>query len=103
MSVSLMASVWMRAANEEGTLQWPYPQSQCAHGLTARDPQTRSGRAGQAAHNLACVYCCCENLMNSLAPGFIERQPIPQNLVRTIRVLGEFKGKEEMFQQQSPQ
>ena len=41
--------------------------------------------------------------MNSFAPGFIERQPIPQNLLRTIRLLGEFKGKEEMFKKQSPQ
>jgi len=41
--------------------------------------------------------------MNSFATGIIERQPIPQNLLRTIRLLGEFKGKEEMFTQQSPQ
>jgi Fic family protein len=41
--------------------------------------------------------------MNSFATGFIERQPIPQNLLRTIRLLGEFKGKEEMFKKQSPQ
>jgi Fic family protein len=41
--------------------------------------------------------------MNSFASGFIERQPIPQNLLRTIRLLGEFKGKEEVFKKQSPQ
>lgn len=41
--------------------------------------------------------------MKSFVPGFIERQPIPQNLVRTIRLLGEYKGREEMFKRQSPQ
>lgn len=41
--------------------------------------------------------------MNSFVPNFIERQPIPQNLLRTVRLLGEFKGKEEMFKKQSPQ
>jgi Fic family protein len=41
--------------------------------------------------------------MNSFVSGFVERQPIPQQLLRTIRLLGEFKGKEEMFKKQSPQ
>jgi len=41
--------------------------------------------------------------MKSFEPGFIEKQPMPQNLLRTIRLLGEFKGKEEGFKQQSPQ
>ncbi|MCI0534237.1 MAG: hypothetical protein L0Z50_03310 [Verrucomicrobiales bacterium] len=41
--------------------------------------------------------------MKSFEQGLIERQPIPQNLMRTIRLLGEFRGKEEMFKQQSPQ
>ena len=41
--------------------------------------------------------------MNSFDPGFIEKQRIPQNLLRTIRLLGESKGKEEVFKQQSPQ
>src|ERR1700730_15658333 len=41
--------------------------------------------------------------MKSFEPGFIEKQPMPQNLLRTIRLLGEFKGKEEVFKQQSPQ
>jgi Fic family protein len=41
--------------------------------------------------------------MKSFVPGFIERQPIPQNLLRTIRLLGEYKGREEMFKRQPPQ
>ena len=41
--------------------------------------------------------------MNSLAEGFIERQPINQALVQTIRLLGEYKGKQELFKQQAPQ
>jgi len=41
--------------------------------------------------------------MKSFAPGFFEKQRIPQNLLRTIRLLGEYKGKEEVFKQQSPQ
>ena len=41
--------------------------------------------------------------MKSFAPGFLEKQRIPQNLLRTIRLLGEYKGKEDVFKQQSPQ
>ena len=41
--------------------------------------------------------------MRSFEAGFIERQRIPQSLLRSIRLLGEFKGKEEVFKQQSPQ
>jgi Fic family protein len=41
--------------------------------------------------------------MKSFEPGFIESQPITQNLLRTVRLLGEYKGKEELFQQQIPQ
>ncbi len=41
--------------------------------------------------------------MKSFEPGFLEQQRIPQNLLRTIRLLGEFKGKEEVYKQQSPQ
>lgn len=41
--------------------------------------------------------------MKSFEPGFLEQQLIAQNLLRTIRVLGEFKGKEEVYKQQSPQ
>ncbi len=41
--------------------------------------------------------------MKSLEPGFIERQPIPPELVKTIRLLGEYMGKEALFKEQSPQ
>ena len=41
--------------------------------------------------------------MKSFEPGFLEKQQIPQNLLRSIRLLGEYKGKEEVFKQQSPQ
>jgi Fic family protein len=41
--------------------------------------------------------------MKSFEPGFIESQPITQNLLRTVRLLGEYKGKEELFKQQIPQ
>jgi len=41
--------------------------------------------------------------MKSFEPGFLERQPITPELVRTIRLLGEYMGKEDLFKQQSPQ
>ena len=41
--------------------------------------------------------------MQSFEPGFIEREPITQNLLRTIRLIGEYKGKQELFKEQSPQ
>lgn len=41
--------------------------------------------------------------MKSFEPGFFERQPIPLHLLGTIRLLGEYKGKEELFKQQTPQ
>ncbi len=41
--------------------------------------------------------------MNSFDANFIERQPITQPLLQTIRLLGEYKGKQELFKQQSPQ
>src|SRR5277367_6471482 len=39
----------------------------------------------------------------SFATGFIERQGLSQALLQTIRLLGEFKGKQELFREQSPQ
>jgi hypothetical protein len=36
--------------------------------------------------------------MKSFDPGFFDKQRIPQNLLRTIRVLGEYKGKEEVLE-----
>lgn len=41
--------------------------------------------------------------MKSLDPGFIERQPITHNLLRTIRQIAEYKGKQDLFKEQSPQ
>ena len=41
--------------------------------------------------------------MNSLFYGFIERQAINQALLQTIRLLGEYKGKQELYKQQAPQ
>jgi len=41
--------------------------------------------------------------MKSFEVGFIERQPITHELIRTIRLLGEYMGKEALFKQQSPQ
>jgi Fic family protein len=41
--------------------------------------------------------------MKSFEPGFLERQPITHNLLRTVRLLGEFKGKEDLFKEQFPQ
>ncbi|MCL5107377.1 MAG: Fic family protein [Chloroflexi bacterium] len=41
--------------------------------------------------------------MSSFVPGFLERQPITQNILRTVRLLGEYKGKETLFKQQIPQ
>ena len=41
--------------------------------------------------------------MNSFEENFIERQPIPHSLLRTIRLLGEYRGKEALFVQQTPQ
>lgn len=39
----------------------------------------------------------------SFTDGFVERQPLSQVLVQTVRLLGEFKGKQELFREQSPQ
>jgi Fic family protein len=41
--------------------------------------------------------------MRSFEEGYIERQQIPHSLLRTIRLLGEYRGKEELFKQQTPQ
>lgn len=41
--------------------------------------------------------------MNSFEGDFIERQPIPHSLLRTIRLLGEYRGKEALFVQQTPE
>jgi len=41
--------------------------------------------------------------MHSFESGFLEKQPIPHSLLRTIRLLGEYRGKEALFIQQTPQ
>ncbi len=41
--------------------------------------------------------------MKSFENGFIEKQIITQNLLQTIRAIGEYKGKQELFTEQSPQ
>jgi Fic family protein len=41
--------------------------------------------------------------MRSFEAGFVERQPITQSLLRTIRLIGEFKGKESLYTDQFPQ
>jgi Fic family protein len=41
--------------------------------------------------------------MKSFIEGFIEQQSITQELLQTIRLIGESKGKQELFKQQSPQ
>jgi Fic family protein len=41
--------------------------------------------------------------MLSFESGFIESQQLNQRLLQTIRSLGEYKGKQELFKQQAPQ
>jgi len=41
--------------------------------------------------------------MNSFAGSYLARQAIPHGLVRTIRLLGEYRGKETLFREQTPQ
>lgn len=41
--------------------------------------------------------------MKSFEEGFIEHQPITQQLLQTIRLIGEYKGKQELFKEQAPQ
>ena len=41
--------------------------------------------------------------MKSFEEGFIESQPITQQLLQTIRLIGEYKGKQQLFKEQAPQ
>ena len=41
--------------------------------------------------------------MTSLGPGFIEGQPVTQRLLQDVRLVGEYKGKQDLFREQSPQ
>jgi|GEM_PF-1762784 len=41
--------------------------------------------------------------MLSFESGFIESQQLNQRLLQTVRLLGEYKGKQELFKEQAPQ
>lgn len=41
--------------------------------------------------------------MTSFQAGFLENHPLSQSLLQSIRLIGEYKGRQVMFQQQSPQ
>jgi len=41
--------------------------------------------------------------MKSLHPEFLQRQPITQNILQTIRRIAEYKGKQDLYKEQSPQ
>lgn len=41
--------------------------------------------------------------MKSFQNNYIEKIPITHNILQTIRAIGEFKGKQDMFKEQSPQ
>lgn len=41
--------------------------------------------------------------MHSFESDFLEKQIIPHSLLRTVRLLGEYRGKEALFKQQAPQ
>lgn len=41
--------------------------------------------------------------MKSFGPGFIEQHPITHSLLRTIRQIAEYKGKQDLYKEQSPQ
>jgi hypothetical protein len=41
--------------------------------------------------------------MNSFDERFDDRLPLTHNLLRTVRLLGECRGKEELYRQQMPQ
>jgi Fic family protein len=41
--------------------------------------------------------------MKSFDSGFLERQPITQNILQTVRRIAEYRGKQDLFKEQSPQ
>ncbi|MEW5867396.1 MAG: Fic family protein [Bacillota bacterium] len=41
--------------------------------------------------------------MRSFEPGFLENHPVDHGLLSTVRLIGEYKGKEALFRQQTPQ
>jgi Fic family protein len=42
-------------------------------------------------------------MRGSFEPGYLERLPLEADVVRSVRLLGEYKGKQELFKRQSPQ
>lgn len=44
-----------------------------------------------------------DEVVKSFSPGYLEKQPIPHSLLQTVRLLGEFRGKEALFERQAPQ
>jgi len=41
--------------------------------------------------------------MNSLSKEYLKNLPISNEMLRMVRRLGEFKGKQELYQKQSPE
>ncbi|ELS01368.1 hypothetical protein Xen7305DRAFT_00010710 [Xenococcus sp. PCC 7305] len=41
--------------------------------------------------------------MKSFTKGVIEKGPVTQELLQTIRLIGEYKGKQDLYKVQSPQ
>lgn len=41
--------------------------------------------------------------MKSFETGYLERVPVSQNLLKTVRLLGEYKGRQDLFKEQAPQ
>lgn len=42
-------------------------------------------------------------MRGSFAQGHLEQMTVPMSTVRSIGVLGEYKGKQQLFERQSPQ
>ncbi|MBM3147947.1 MAG: cell filamentation protein Fic, partial [Actinobacteria bacterium] len=42
-------------------------------------------------------------MRGSFAPGRLEQMTVPMSSVRSIGLLGEYKGKRQLFERQSPQ
>ena len=41
--------------------------------------------------------------MKSFEPDFLNRLPATQNVIQSVRVIGEFKGRQDLYKQQTPQ
>jgi len=41
--------------------------------------------------------------VKSFETGYLERVPVSQNLLKTVRLLGEYKGRQDLFKEQAPQ